>query len=236
MGYKKRLKEQGFLSLDENQSFFAQGENISYIDGAENKIFEYLKNSPDEDLEKWKYLEDRIEDWPTKYHFAWDRVNLLKCLSFKDSDCVLELGGGTGILSEYIASKVEELVTIEGTRSRARSIAERCKGQKNVCTIVADFLEMNLIELFGEKSFDKIVLIGVLEYVPKFSKDKKDPINRLLTICNKLLKDNGDLIIAIENKIGLKYLLGWEEDHNHEKYYGPQSLYKKDETTTFFES
>ena len=63
----------------------------------------------------------------------------------------------------------------------------------------------------------KIVLIGVLEYVPKFSKDKKDPINRLLTICNKLLKDNGDLIIAIENKIGLKYLLGWEEDHNHER-------------------
>jgi len=137
-------------------------------------------------------------------------------------------------LSEFIAGKVAQLITIEGTLLRGMDIATRCSSFDNLDIIVANFLELDLLEIFGEKSFDKIILIGVLEYVPKYAGNSHvDPVDKLLEDCRKLLKDGGEIVIGIENKIGLKYLLGWEEDHLGVAHYGTQSLYQEKEVMTF---
>lgn len=236
MNLIEKLNSIGYSSTAQFKNLYTSADaSISYSDGnIENIIFDRLDSLPENKIERERELEEAIVDWPTKYHFTWERINILKPLDFNGNDRVLELGGGTGVLSEYLCDKVSDVVSIEGTLSRARSIAARCKYKKNIDVIVADFLEFDLVGIFGENSFDKITLIGVMEYVPKFAKgNKKDPIINLLKICNKLIKPDGELIIAIENKIGLKYLLGFEEDHNAKKYYGPQSFYKKNDVTTF---
>jgi|GEM_PF-3619881 len=236
MNLIEKLQSIGYSSTEQFKNLYTNtAASISYSDGTiENLIFDRLKSLPENKIERERELEEGIVDWPTKYHFTWERVNILKPLDFNGDERVLELGGGTGVLSEYLCDRVRDVVSIEGTLSRAKSIAARCKYKKNIDVIVADFLELDLVGIFGENSFDKITLIGVMEYVPKFAKENEtDPIINLLKICNKLIKPDGELIIAIENKIGLKYLLGFEEDHNAKKQYGPQSFYKKNDVTTF---
>ena len=236
MNFKERIFDLGYSAQNPyNRLYISDKPSILYSDGdSENVIFNTIKDLPVEHFSRQEKLEEAITDWPTKYHFAWERVNILKPVEFNTNDSALELGGGTGIISEYICPKVDNLITIEGTLNRAKSIVERTKNHKNHSVIVADFLDLDLIQLFGENSFEKIFLIGVLEYAPKFAKEfDTDPIENLLKTCNKLLKKDGQLIIAIENKIGLKYLLGFDEDHNGIPYYGIQSFYKSNDVVTF---
>ncbi|MFK7831984.1 MAG: class I SAM-dependent methyltransferase [Winogradskyella sp.] len=234
MNFNQKLNDLGYLNEGLYKNLYLNNKDqVPYSDGdIEEVIFNELNNLPDDKFKRYRILENAIVDWPTKYHFTWERINILKPINFNTDDSVLELGGGTGILSEYICNKVKKLVTIEGTLNRAKSVAARCKYYNNIDIVVANFLELDMLSLFGENSFDKITLIGVMEYVPKFS-DQENPIVNLLKICNKLVKKDGELIIAIENKIGLKYLLGYQEDHNAKAYYGPQSFYKKNDVTTF---
>lgn len=233
---KKILNEQGFGLFENYKNLYTKGEqDISYSDGEiERNILTVLKDLPSNKIEKFKVLEEGIIDWPSEYHLSWVRQNILKPINFNKEETILELGGGTGILSEFIAGKVAQLITIEGTLLRGMDIATRCSSFDNLDIIVANFLELDLLEIFGEKSFDKIILIGVLEYVPKYAGNSHvDPVDKLLEDCRKLLKDGGEIVIGIENKIGLKYLLGWEEDHLGVAHYGTQSLYQEKEVMTF---
>ncbi len=234
--YRDKLKRLGFLPIENFTNVFHKSNNdIDYSDGeVELKILEILIKLKNNNSLNYSSTEEYIIDWPTEYHFSWLRQNIVKPIMFETSDTVLELGGGTGIITEYVSRKVEKVISIEGTTIRAKCIATRCSKYNNVEVIVGNFLNIDLLEIFGQSSFSKILLIGVLEYVPKYSsEDSEDPINKLLSVCNKLLKPNGKLVIAIENKIGLKYLLGREEDHLGIKHYGTQSLYKKNDPITF---
>ena len=229
------IKELGFEKLEEYNNIYVNNNDIKYTDGdIEKTILNILKKKCGETDNVFPLLEEHIEDWATEYHLSWVRQNILKPIEFKKEDFVLELGGGTGIITEYVVKRVEKLITVEGTEIRAKSISTRCQRHDNLDIIVANFLNLDLLSIFGENSFNKILLIGVLEYVPKYDENiDSDPINKLLNVCKKLLKQDGELIIAIENKIGLKYLLGREEDHIGEKHYGTQSFYKKNDVTTF---
>lgn len=234
--YLDKIIKLGYKTSDNYQNIYLQEvDDIKYSDGdVEFKIHKILKNLNEEGNLSFDSLESYIEDWPTEYHFSWVRQNILKPVKFEKTNQVLELGGGTGIISDYVTKRVQGLITIEGTEIRANCIAERCRSRDNINIIVANFLNLNLVDIFGENSFDKILLIGVLEYVPKYApSDRENPIEKLLQTCKKLLRSDGELIIAIENKIGLKYLLGREEDHLGISHYGTQSLYKKTDVVTF---
>lgn len=210
-----------------NNIFLCKDGGIKYSDGdIENYIYDVLKKAPENEIEKFEYLENNIIDWPTKYHFAWERQNILKPTKFTKKDKVLEIGAGTGIITDYLANVCDEIIAIEGTYNRARCIPERCKGKNNIKIIVSDFLKINFDKVFENYKFDKICLIGVLEYFEKYNADSNENFITFLTKLNGLLAVGGSLLIAIENKIGLKYLLGWKEDHVGISYYGVESRYK----------
>ena len=63
-----------------------------------------------------------------------------------------------------------------------------------------------------EEKYDYITLIGVLEYAAYYT-DAPDPFVGFLDKIRGLLKEDGKLLIAIENKYGLKYFAGAREDH-----------------------
>jgi cyclopropane fatty-acyl-phospholipid synthase-like methyltransferase len=58
-----------------------------------------------------------------------------------------------------------------------------------------------------EEKFDYITLIGVLEYAGMFTHTNNPTVDFLKNI-KRYLKDDGTIILAIENKFGLKYWSG----------------------------
>ena len=127
--------------------------------------------------------------------------------------CVLDVGSGWGQWA-VPAAATARVVALEPNPARLaviRAIAEqeKCAGRMYFVGAAAEKAD------FPVQTFDQIYSIGVLEWVPKFAPDQ-DPIDAqrgfLRRLCD-LLARGGECVIGIENRLGLKYLLGARDDH-----------------------
>ncbi|OGB21691.1 MAG: hypothetical protein A3I66_16340 [Burkholderiales bacterium RIFCSPLOWO2_02_FULL_57_36] len=167
-----------------------------------------------------------IRDWPSEYHLSPGRHNLLRPFKFKATDRILELGCGCGSITRYLGETGATVIAVEGSLRRAEIAAERCRDLPNV-TVCCD----NFADFRGAIKFDYVSLIGVLEYSPLFISGD-DPIITSLMTARSHLKEDGALILAIENQLGLKYFNGCAEDHVGVPYFGISGLYGKGDPTT----
>ena len=125
---------------------------------------------------------------------------------------ILDIGAGWGQFTLPLA-KQNKICSLEPTPERLdfiRAASEQEMVSKNISFIGADYLDIN----FNNK-FDLILSIGVLEWVGAFrsGKEPEDLQLEFLQKINSELKENGKLIIGIENRLGLKYLMGAPDDH-----------------------
>jgi SAM-dependent methyltransferase len=201
---------------------------IAYSDGddSEERLLAALRKCGDVSAAS-EELSIHISDWPVEYHLSPVRHNLLRPFDFKKTDKILELGCGCGALTRYLGETGAVVTGVEGSRRRAAIAAERCRDLSNV-TICCD----NITGFRNDKKFDYVTLIGVLEYAPLFI-DSDDPVNFCLRCARSFLKDDGVLIIAIENQLGLKYFNGCTEDHLGIPYFGINDLYTSKAPVTF---
>ena len=178
---------------------------IDYADGAEDRLLEILGRA--DDLSSLSdELAAQIDDWPTRYHLARERSNLLRPLSIDRRTRILEIGAGTGAISRFLGETGASVVALEGSLPRARAAAARCRDLDNVEVVCG------ALDAFEDPDgFDLVCLIGVLEYAGMGALGS-DPAS-FLQSASAHLKPNGTLAVAIENQIGLKYLLGYDEDH-----------------------
>ena len=174
-------------------------ENI-LLDAAEKENVDYLLKSSNK--------------YPVLYHFSPIRENILEWYDFKPDATLLEIGSGCGALTGLFARKVSKVTCVELSERRSLINANRNKNYSNVEIKVGRFQDIQ----FTEK-YDYITLIGVLEYAA-FYTEKKNPYINFLAEIKKLLKPNGKLFIAIENKMGLKYWNGALEDHTSVQFDG----------------
>ena len=70
----------------------------------------------------------------------------------------------------------------------------------------------NLNDVRLGRTYDYVVMIGVLEYALSFT-HTLNPYKDFLNKCKSFLKPGGALIIAIENRLGIKYFAGAPENH-----------------------
>ena len=187
---------------------------IKYSDGAdtESRILALVKAERAERLGSDHPIGlDHYADWPTQYHLCPERGNLLRHLDFTGLD-VLELGAGMGAVSRGIAERAKSLTVIEGTEARFAVLSSRLRNLKNWTGQVANIQDATL-----KKKFDVVCVVGVLEYSelyvtpPKGS--KLSPFACFLKKAASWLKPDGVLILAIENRLGIKYWAGAAEDH-----------------------
>jgi GT2 family glycosyltransferase/SAM-dependent methyltransferase len=206
----------------------ANVQSFAYSDGAEveQRLFAVIQSASDKGTFSSE-LSEGINDWPSEYHLSRARHCLIRPLGIKKGDKVLELGCGCGALTRYLGEIGAEVVAVEGSIARARIAAERCRDLENVKVFVDDLLRYETNE-----RFDWILLIGVLEYAPVFS-DKKEPAQHYLQAVAHFLAPEGRLVIAIENKLGLKYFNGCSEDHLGVPFLGIQDLYGTNTPRTF---
>lgn len=201
---------------------------FSYSDGVEveGRLLGVVSNAHDRSTFSPE-LADAICDWPSEYHFSRVRHCLVRPLDLHPGDRVLELGCGCGAITRFLGEIGANVVAVEGSLTRARVAAERCRDLPNVRVVVDDLLRFQTDELF-----DCVLLIGVLEYAALFS-DQEKPFEHYLRAVTGLLAPGGRVVIAIENKLGLKYFNGCGEDHLGIPFFGVQDLYGPGTVRTF---
>lgn len=178
-----------------------------YSDGdVENEILDIFKQGLS-DADRRRILNDN-PSWPIRYHLAYERGNIINWYNFKDGARILEIGSGCGAVTEaLVKNKNIKVVANELSERRATINAHRNKQCENLEIVIG-----NLQEYKPKEKFDYVVCIGVLEYAGTFINADK-PYNEFINLLKSFLKPNGVILLAIENKLGLKYLSGAREDH-----------------------
>lgn len=204
-----RLNEAGFF-FDSELNLWTElnREKFNYNDGDEfeNYILDVVSNTSDRSVMSPE-LVGKIKDWPSLYHLTPKRSNLLRPFANKFAGKrILEIGCGCGAITRFLAESGAQVTAIEGSLRRATIARKRCAGMDNVTVICAS---SEKVPDLGE--FDYVMLIGVLEYANSFLGAGGQ--KKLLQSCRARLTQEGALFIAIENKLGLKYLAGAKEDH-----------------------
>lgn len=198
----------------------AEEPKFDYSDGedTEVRLFKILSNAQDLSSDSDE-LQAQINDWPSEYHLSKTRANLLRPLNLGGVRRVLELGCGCGSISRYLGElEGVQVDSVEGSAARAGLAALRCRDLDNVTISVANFNEVKIPANY----YDLILFVGVTEYAGRFSNRDTDQqaLQDLLALAKRATKEGGVTLVAIENRLGLKYMLGANEDHYALRFVG----------------
>lgn len=197
--------------------------NDLYSDGnVEDIILKYCKEEKEDELLKIS------SKWAVLYHLAEERGNAIEWLDLKPEAEILEIGSGLGAITKTLSNKAKKVTCVELSDKRSLINAYRNKEKSNISILVGNFekIEADL------GLYDYITLIGVLEYAALYIHGE-EPYKELLVRAKRHLKPGGQLILAIENKMGLKYWNGAEEDHTGVRFDGINDYLRSDNTRTF---
>lgn len=178
-----------------------------YCDGeSENVLLELVRKYDSTDFEK---LVDESHSWEIMYHLSPLRENIISWYDIDKTMTVLEIGSGCGAVTGALAELAQKVTCVELSKKRSTINAERNKQYDNIEILVGNFqdIEPNISE-----KFDVVTLIGVLEYSESYI-SSPEPYTEFLRTAGNLLKPEGRLVVAIENKMGMKYWAGCKEDH-----------------------
>lgn len=204
---------------------FYNGED-SYSDGSiENDILEIVKKG---EIDQDKIIESNC--YPIIYHLSYLRENILNWYPFSPNCSVLEIGAGCGAITGLLCNRLKNVISVELTKRRATINFERNKDKDNLEIFVG-----NLNNMKFDKKFDYIVLNGVFEYAISFTEGENPYVN-FLNYVKSFLRPEGKILIAIENRFGLKYFAGAREDHTGMFFSGLNQYEDIDFVRTFTKS
>ena len=192
-----------------NMDYYIPSDDDVYSDGSiESAIYKRVKENQME--------VGSGDEWAEVYHLSPLRHNILNWYPFRAGCSILEIGAGCGALTGLLAERAAKLVSVELTKIRANIAFERNRDRHNLEVIVGDINRLK----FTEK-FDYIICNGVLEYAGLMIRgNEQNPGFELLSLMRSWLKEDGILLLAIENRLGLKYFAGSKEDHVGKAYAG----------------
>jgi GT2 family glycosyltransferase/SAM-dependent methyltransferase len=196
----------------------ADGTAATYLDGSEQYLLDALRSSADVGVFSPE-LRARVHDWASLYHLTPYRATIFDALGLSPEARVLELGAGCGAVTRWLGEHFTAVDAVEGSLARARVARERCRDLDGVRVAAANFFDLDF-----EGAYDIATLIGVLEYShlyhPELRGDPAGAARSNLELARRSLTHDGMLVIAIENKLGLKYLAGAHEDHASRRFEG----------------
>lgn len=180
--------------------------------------------------------EDRMEvlkkdnRWPILYQLSPMRGNIVKPMRLNPETRVLEIGAGMGAVTEAVTSRCKSVDCVDLSYTRCMANAYRNQTKSNVRIFCGDAMQFE-----PEEPYDVVLLIGVLEYAAVYCPGE-NPFLNLLEFCHRCLKPGGLLYIAIENRIGMKYLAGCKEDHIGKEFVGITGYLSGEGARTFTRS
>ncbi len=218
---QEKKEKIGGVTLDltyyPGQDFYSDGE-------IENELLSIVQNhTPDQ----YDSIIREKKEWPILYHLSPARGNIADWIPFKGTEKVLEIGAGPGAVTGTLSSRCGSVTCVELSERRSRINAYRHQDRDNITIMVGNFED---IEPHLDTDYDYIFLIGVLEYAGSYIHGVQDPYYEELVRIMAHLKrpaagetEAGRLVIAIENRLGLKYFAGCAEDHSGRYFDGIES-------------
>ena len=201
---------------------FYNGSDI-YTDGEiEDEILEIVKNTND-----YESLLNKDNRWGILYHLSPIRENIINSFKFENTNNVLEIGSGCGAITGELLRKFSNVHCIDLSKKRSLINAYRHINCENLKIIIGNFEDIIITE-----KYNLITLIGVLEYAKGYI-NSSTPVHDFLKKIKNMMSVNGKLIIAIENKFGLKYWAGAREDHSGVFFEGLEGYQKNQLVKTF---
>ena len=200
---------------------FYCGEDLYSDGGVEARILDACKNQKQDEVLRTS------NEWAVLYHLSDIRENLLEWYPFTKQDDILEIGSGCGAVTGLLSRKAKSVTCVELSRRRSLINAYRNQDCDNVTIMLGNFEDIKL-----SQSFDYITLIGVWEYSGLYIKGS-NPYLAMIERLKEFLKPNGKILIAIENKMGLKYWNGAPEDHTGKLYSGINDYIGEKNVRTF---
>ncbi|KAA8997968.1 methyltransferase domain-containing protein [Paenibacillus spiritus] len=185
--------------------------DVSAANPTDRDIRAYLEQYPAGRFDEVLRQDSR---WEVFYHLSDMRTSILNWYKFDAEAEVLEIGGEFGALSGMLCERCAHVTTVEESLFRAEAICQRHANRSNLDVYAGHVMELEL-----DRSFDYIVLVGMLEQVGGGSTSLNpyiDYLSRLLP----LLKPQGKILLAVENRYGLRYFAGAPEPHTGRPFDG----------------
>lgn len=210
------------------------GEDL-YCDGAvEDELLDIVKSRTP--AEYASVIEERAS-WPILYHLSPIRENIVDWVpmggggegAMSGRPKVLEVGSGCGAITGVLSRKAGSLTCVDLSRKRSLINAWRHRECDNITIHVGNFKDIEP-DLPGD--YDFICLIGVFEYGQAYI-GGDTPYEDFLRILMSHLAPGGRILIAIENKYGLKYFAGCKEDHLGTYFSGIENYREEGGVRTF---
>ena len=200
----------------------SNGKNMNNLKLYENdEIENEIRHLKGEDFTKLLKTNNTYE-----YHYFLSpiRHNLFNWYPFNEQGSLLEIGSSYGQLTSLFIEKVGKVVAVEDGESKAEIISNRAPKAK---VIVSDFDDMDV-----DDKFDYIILCNVFEYARSFM-DSENPYEDYLRYLKTFLKEDGVILIAISNRLGLKYFSGFKEEHSNQFFTGIDGYDEPSDFETF---
>lgn len=220
---ERRIEEIGKVKLDYSRypgkDFYSEGK-------MEDELLEIARNRTAAEYEG--IIEER-RVWPILYHLSPLRENIVDWIPMDRGCKVLEVGSGCGAVTGALSRKAGSVECVELSKKRSLINAYRHRECDNITIHVGNFQD---IEPGLPRDFDYICLIGVFEYAKNYMGGDR-PYETYLAKLSTHLAPGGRIVIAIENKYGLKYFAGCREDHLGTYFSGIENYVSGGDVRTF---
>lgn len=194
-------------------------------------------NSPDfHDFTEEK-LQNDIKDFilsPTKIipQDIYDYVSPLRKILFEwypfKQDCnILEIGGNVGELTGFFCEAGRSVFSIEPNDARREILQQRCEKYGNLRAENIQFKEIPKLGVF-----DYIIIHNCFGYLKKYF-STSDTYVDFFKMLYSSLNAGGRILIATNNRIGLKYLSGAVEEYTGKMYSGINNFDGYNQVRTF---
>ena len=219
----EKVEKIGKVTLDYT---FYSGEDLYSEGSIEDELLEVVENHTEDEFGP---VINAKNEWSYLYHLSQVRQNIVSWIPMKKNAKILEIGSGCGAITGALAKKGGRVDCVELSRKRSLINANRNRDCEGVTVKVGNF---ETIEPHLDDDYDVITLIGVWEYAGVYL-SAENPHYRFLELLKKHLKPEGKVIIAIENKYGLKYWAGCREDHTAMFFEGLEGYTRTNDAVTF---
>ncbi len=151
--------------------------------------------------------------------FSEMRTNIIKWYPFEPNKKILEIGANYGEITQELVKITPEVTSVEFTKEKIECIQKRIK--ENIKLILCE----NLKQLNLPEKYDYIIIIGTGEYAKKLGfKNLKE----MLEWSYMQLSEEGKMLVAIDNKFGVKYLAGSTRNNKEVPFANYKNYIEKD--------
>ena len=203
-----------------------EAEKRTFSDSAE--VTEILRIRKEEPPEEYSALINEKKSWPYLLYLSHVRTNVIRSLAFSQTERVLEIGSGCGVLTGFLAERCGVVTGIEPSLLRCRANAEEHSRYDNITLVAAaaDRAE----EVIGDQ-FDTVLWIDA-------PVDASEDEGLRMTAEEKLifalrhLKDGGRLVFGTDNRLGMRFFAGEREEYTARFFEGLEGYSSTGKTYT----